>query len=246
MRKIIFTLLLLILIIGCTEKVQEPGSEEEINQIQDSTLDYEENEKLPLIIEEKTDDRINDIEAAEDEQASQSEKIVLTEHLFDLNKVDYIVPLGELEGGWHERETNNMNLVRIKQPGGHDSPAEIMKIYAPTKVSLTAYSYYSYEGSTPSWTLELRMNADKTLKLSALTEVADKIRNTVGTQTTQGEKKLATPLLFEPGELLGSSGGEISNWDVLFYDKKNTNQFVNQQRYEADYMGALSDSHLFL
>ena len=171
-----------------------------------------------------------------DVEAEQG-KVSFTHHLFDLEKTDRIIPLGELEGGWHEAEVNNMALVHIKQPGGHGTPSERMNIYAPIKMPLISYSYYSYGDHDPSWTLIFEINKDKTLKLSALTDVSDKIKNKVGTAYTKGEVNLKTPILFEPGDVIGYTGVSIHNWDILFYDKKHINKFVNQARYEKEYMG---------
>jgi hypothetical protein len=167
------------------------------------------------------------------------EEVSFTAHMFELNKTRYIVPLGELEGGWEEMEVNNMALVHIKRTGDYNSPSLKMEVYAPTNISLTSYSYYSYSGSTATWTLIFEISSVITLKLSALTDVPDKIKNTVGTEYTSGEINLQTSLSFTPGELIGYAGGttDVSNWDILLYDKNHENQYINQDRYIGSYLG---------
>ncbi len=217
MKITIILLIILILITGC---VKQPIELQEIEQKETSL-----------------DEMIEQTKPSEEPQPIQKKQITFTHHLFDLDKVDRIIPLGELEGGWHETEVNNMNLVHIKQPGGHGSDALKMQIYSPTNMQLTGYSYYSYGDHDPSWTLIFEIDQDKTLKLSALTDVSDKIKNKVGTEFTKGEINLRTPISFAGGEVIGYSGENINNWDILYYDNKVENQFVNQQRYEQDYMG---------
>jgi len=169
----------------------------------------------------------------------ETQEVTFTEHLFELDKARFIVPLGELEGGWEEMEVNNMALVHIQREGDYPAPAMTMEVYAPTEMSLITYSYYSYHGSPLIWTLIFEINADITLRLSALTDVSDTIKNTVGTEYTIGEITLATPLSFTPGELIGYAGGsaEVTNWDILLYDKTHENQYVNQERYQGTNMG---------
>ena len=169
----------------------------------------------------------------------ETQEVTFTDHLFELDKARYIVPLGELEGGWEEMEVNNMALVHIKRTGEYPAPCMTMEVYAPTDMSLTSYSYYSYGGSPPIWTLIFEINADITLKLSALTDVPYTIKNTVGTEYTIGEITLATPLSFTPGELIGYAGGsaDVTNWDILLYDKTHENFYVNPDRYKGEYLG---------
>ena len=168
-----------------------------------------------------------------------AEEITFTEYMFELDKVNYIVPLGELEGGWEEMNVNIMALVHIKTTGDYGSPSLTMEVYAPTDVTLSSYSYYGYGDHPPTWTLIFEINSDITLTLSALTDVPDKIKNVVGTEYTTGEINVATPISFTPGELIGYAGGsaDVTNWDILLYDKNHENQFVNQDRYKATYQG---------
>ncbi len=229
MKKIVLILLLVVLVSSCsTQKKADNLVEIETPEESQINETFIEKVEKPEIIEK------NKIELKQ-----EPKKIVFTEHMFELDKVDYIVPLGELEGGWEEREVNNMALVNIKRTGDHGSPSLKMKIYAPTEMSLVFYSYYGYGDYSPTWTLVFEINSDKTLKLSALTDVPDTIKNKVGTEFTKGEIRLQTPLLFNAGDVIGYAGGtaEYRNWDVLFYDKTHTNKFVNQERYEKDYMG---------
>jgi hypothetical protein len=114
-----------------------------------------------------------------------------------------------------------------------------MNVYAPTNITLTSYSYYSYSGSTPTWTLIFEINSDITLRLSALTDVVDKIKNTVSTEYTVGEINIKEPISFTSGEHIAYAGGsaDITNWDILLYDKNHENQYVNQDRYKQTSLG---------
>ena len=177
--------------------------------------------------------------SADNDEDGEIEKIIFSEHIFELDKTNYIVPLGELEGGWEEMNVNCMALVHIQRTGEYGTPSLTMEVYAPIDIILTSYSYYSYSGSAPTWSLIFEITSDITLRLSALTDVPDKIKNIVGIEYTVGEKNLQTPISFEPGELVGYAGGsaDVTNWDVLLYDKNHKNQFVNQDRYLATDLG---------
>lgn len=210
---IAITLLLIVMVFsGCTENNNEQSNE-----------DINNNENTGPDINEDT----------------TPEQVTFTAHMFELDKVNYIVPLGELEGGWEEMEVNNMALVHIKREGEYGTPSLTMEVYAPTDIALFSYSYYSYGEYTPTWTLIFDISSDITLRLSALTDVPDKIKNTVGTEYTTGEIYLDTTISFTAGELIGYAGGftDITNWDVLLYDKNHENQYVNQERYIGNSLG---------
>ena len=85
-----FLLLIIIIISGCFEKSNESSAD-------DSYSDPNYGQK--------------------NNGGDSSEEVKFTEHLFELDKTNYIVPLGELEGGWEEMEVNNMALVHIKREG---------------------------------------------------------------------------------------------------------------------------------
>jgi hypothetical protein len=172
-------------------------------------------------------------------QDDTSEEVIFTAHMFELDKANYIVPLGELEGGWEEMNVNIMALVHIKTTGDHGTPALTMEVYAPTNITLTSYSYYSFGGHPATWSLIFEINSDLTLRLSALTDVPDKIKNVVGTNYTIGEINVETQLSFISGEIIAYAGGsvDVTNWDILLYDRNHENKFVNQDRYNATSQG---------
>jgi hypothetical protein len=223
---ILFSMMLIVIFLaGCSENNNQPTNNDTDNN--GDTTDQDTNE------DQNTDENQNN------DEDTTPKNVTFTAHMFELEKVNYIVPLGELEGGWEEMEVNNMALVHIKREGDYGTPSLLMEVYAPTDITLTSYSYYSYGDNPSTWTLIFEINSDITLKLSALTDVVDKIKNTVGTEFTSGEINLQTSLSFTPGEKVGYAGGsaDVTNWDVLCYDKNHENQYVNQERYQATYLG---------
>ena len=109
-------MLVFILISGCTEtnNEQSNGNADKNNNETNQSNNQEENNG----------------------GGEESEEASFTEHMFELDKVNYIVPLGELEGGWEEMEVNNIALVHIKRTGEYPSPSMTMEVYAPTDMSL--------------------------------------------------------------------------------------------------------------
>jgi len=178
------------------------------------------------------------LELDTEESSTTSTIPVFTHHMFELDKVEYIVPLGELPGGWMEAEANNLAMVEVIRPKGFGNPSMMMKVFAPVDMKLDSYSYYGFEGQDPSWTLLFSITPNIRLKFSALTDVSDRLKDEVGLNHTQGEIWLLPQISFKEGEMIGIAGGsEIHNWDVFLYDLNNTNQYVNQARYNIDYMG---------
>jgi hypothetical protein len=173
-------------------------------------------------------------------EEKKPEKPIFTKNIFDPSKIEYITPLGELNGGYIESSTIAGVMIDIL-PSAVANGAEI-KIFAPVDMKLESYGHYVMDTEPANWTLDFRINSDVTLRVDHLTDVSKRIKDEVGTTPKKNDSSsdyLKTPIAFKAGELIAKTSGttQANNWNIYLYDKNQVNNFVNQKRYEENYMG---------
>ncbi len=170
----------------------------------------------------------------------KSERPIFTHNIFDPKKMEYITPLGELNGGYIESSTIGGVMIDIL-PSAVANGAEI-DIFAPTNMKLESYGHYVMDTEPANWTLNFRVNSDVTLRVDHLTDVSKRIKEAVGTTPKKNDSStdfLKDLVLFKAGELIAKTSGtsQAHNWNIYLYDKNQENTFVNQKRYEENNMG---------
>lgn len=164
---------------------------------------------------------------------------LFTEHLFELDKVDRIYPLGQLNGGYHESSGLGVSLIWIKPDV--ISAGDRLTIYAPADIKLEQYAFYQMGSEPSAWTLIFRVNDRITIRMSVVSEAVPKIMEaTTDTPApTSAEHEPTTRVLLKAGEVIGYTSGssQAHNWDIWVYDSEHSNQFANPSRYEANYLG---------
>lgn len=174
-----------------------------------------------------------------DTSTADTTSALFTAHIFELDKIDRIYPLGNLNGGYDESTGLTVPLAWIKS--SVISEGGKVAIYAPTDMDMQYYAYYQFDTDPAEWALTFTINSNLTLRLDHVSEVTQEIMD--GTTSTPVESSAGLPpttaLSFTAGELLGYTTGtyQANNWNVMLYDSAHTNIFVNQERYEVDSVG---------
>lgn len=168
------------------------------------------------------------------------EKVIFTKQIFDPVNIDFITPLGELNGGYEESQTISGVMINIKRD--LVSNGEMIDVFAPTAMTLYSYAYYSTGGAeSPNWTLVFNINKDVVLKFDHITEASDRIVK-VTTSTPKDNSREDQPIeniTIAAGELIGRTSGThlAKNWNIYMYDNAVKNSFINQPRYEQNEIG---------
>ena len=94
-------------------------------------------------------------------------------HFFELDKVAYVYPLGQLNGGHREALALGLSLVQIKpsviEAGGR------VAVFAPADMALVRYAHYRFGADAPEWTLVFRVDDRLSITFGALREPPRKI-----------------------------------------------------------------------
>jgi hypothetical protein len=195
-----------------------------------------------FLSEKGSDDTVETVEKVEKDSVEdkKSERPVFTHKIFDPKKIEYITPLGELNGGYIESSTIGGVMIDIL-PSAVANGGKI-EIYAPTAMKLESYGHYLVGAEPANWTLEFRIGEDVTMKIDHITDVAQRITESVGNKPKKNDSStdfLKDPILFKAGELIAKTSGttQANNWNIYLYDKNHENSFINQKRYEENYMG---------
>jgi hypothetical protein len=168
------------------------------------------------------------------------DKPVFTHNIFDPSQIEYITPLGELNGGYIESSTLGGVMIDIL-PSAVAGGAEI-EIYAPTAMKLVSFGHYVMDTEPANWALDFKITEDVTMRIDHLTDVSQRIKEVVGATPKKNDSSsdyLKDPISFKAGELIAKTSGtsQAHNWNIYLYDKSQENSFVNQKRYEENYMG---------
>lgn len=158
---------------------------------------------------------------------NREDTIKFTHQIFDPAKVKFIVPLGELNGGYNESQTINGICIFNKS-------AEAVEVYAPADMTLKYYSYMKdpREGIA-NYQLTFTINKDVELTFHHLTAVNDELKAIVTPTENSGGVPPSKSYSIKAGQLLAKTTGTFGhNWNIYLSDRKHTNQFVNQERYE--------------
>ena len=173
--------------------------------------------------------------------STDGECLVFTSHMFELDKVSHIYPLGQLNGGHYEAEALALSLIQIK-PSVIEAGDKVA-VYAPADMSLELWGYgYGPVGDQAVWILDFKFNEQVSIRYSSVTEVVQAITE-VSTSTpneTSAGFPPSSPLSFNAGDLIGYTTGttQANNWDIWVYDQEHTNSFAQALRYEAEQLGA--------
>jgi len=118
---------------------------------------------------------------------------------------------------------------------------EELEIYAPVSMTLNAYAYYQFGSDNPEWALVFTVNSEITIRMTHITEVVSKIIDGTTTipQNSSAEYPPSKTVTFAAGEQIGATTGtsQAHNWNIYVYDTRNENQYAQQERYLADYLG---------
>ena len=179
----------------------------------------------------------NSLESTEQDES----QIIFTHDIFDVNRVDYITPLGDLRGGYDEISAIAGVMIDLKIPESGTTP-EPMDIYAPVDMSLENYAYYKMsEEEGAEWSLGFRISDAVTLQLWHVDTPVQKIRDAAVSEPRQDSRTQSPsyPVNFKAGDKIGETVGtnKANNWNILVYDQTHENKFANQTRYEANYLG---------
>ncbi len=172
--------------------------------------------------------------------STEAERLVFTSHLFELDKISHIYPLGQLNGGHFEAASLALSLIQIK-PSVIEAGDKVA-VYAPADMSLELYGYgYGPVGDQAVWILDFKFNEQVSIRYSSVTEVVQAITDvTTSTpnETSEGFPP-SSPLSFNAGNLIGYTTGTVqaNNWDIWVYDKDHQNTFARPSRYEVDELG---------
>lgn len=186
----------------------------------------------------QTDDQQEDSSVNAESNVSQ---IVFTHDMFDVNRVDYITPLGDLHGGYEEVNAVAGVMIDLIVPEYGVTP-EPMDIYAPTDMSLEDYAYYKMsEEEGVEWSLSFRISDGVTMQLWHIDTPVQKIRDAAVSEPKQDSRTEAPkhPVELKAGERIAETVGtnKANNWNILVYDQTSENKFVNQARYETNQLG---------
>lgn len=179
---------------------------------------------------------------SEDPVSIGDENVIFTHQIFDPSQISFITPLGELNGGYSEWQATTGVMINIKPE--FVAGDKMINVYAPTAMTLEAYSYHS-DPRNPTgnvdWTLIFRINDNTTLKYDHITKAVDRIVD-VTTSTPSDRSNELTPkskISFAAGELVAQTHGtkQAKNWNIYMTDNQTVNKFVNQSRYEKSNIG---------
>jgi|GEM_PF-1435955 hypothetical protein len=164
---------------------------------------------------------------------------LFTAHFFDRDKIRLIYPLGQLNGGHHEAEALGLSLIWI-EPSVIEA-GDRLTVYAPADMQLERYSYGHFGSEPPTWTMVFRVNDRIKIRMSAISEAVPRIMDATTNEPAPNtaEHEPSIPVFLEAGEVIGYTTGtsKAHNWDIWVYDSERSNQYANQSRYEANYLG---------
>ena len=234
---LIFLLLGLILVSGCIS----PNKSE---NIVDNIKTEQKVEQIPEPIKEA----VNNISEIREEEkvseqkinSSDSSQIVFTNLIFDPKLVSHITPLGELNGGYDEAQTIAGVMINLKTKaveGGKE-----IEVRAPTDMTLEKYAYYkSPNDGQEGWVLIFRISPEIELKIDHITSVPKIIvdATTSVPKQTSAEEYVKNKLLFKAGDIIAYTSGTslAHNWNIYLADTRQTNNFINTERYSVDGAG---------
>jgi len=151
----------------------------------------------------------------------------------DLSQIASIIPPGSPAGGvikphsyLHNRNKSDGNNVRVP-------------VYAVADSVLTSIAYYGTSVDTSEYLIFFDVTCEISFKFDHISEVAPKLAAVAPSTPADSSMTTETEAIsFEAGELIGYSvgAGGFGAWDFGAYDLTYTNQFANQERYEAGYM----------
>lgn len=173
--------------------------------------------------------------------AKQSEKVSFTKPIFDPALISHITPLGELNGGGSEWQATTGVMINIKPEVVSDD--KMIDVFAPTAMTLEAYSYHKdprSEGNA-DWALIFNIGSTVKIKFDHITKADDKIVavTTSSPKDRSNEESPKTKIRFEAGERIAQTHGtkQAKNWNIYLTDSSVTNKFANQARYEQSSIG---------
>lgn len=171
----------------------------------------------------------------ETNKATNEARPVFTKKMFDPAKVESIMPMGELNGGYVETQTINGVVINVKRDS--NGVADPIEIYAPADMTFEDYSYFP-DPRAPDrptqWHLGFRISRDMKLSFDHISWVPDNIKEVTPPTKNSGYVPPTKKLTFKAGDLIAKSSGtrEANNWNIYLRDNKKSNTFVNQARYE--------------
>lgn len=164
--------------------------------------------------------------------APKEKSVKFTHKIFDPEKVSFITPLGELNGGYEETQTINGVMINLKTDTAGNAPE--IEVYAPVDMTLEDYSYFTAGPNTPNWHLGFRISPDLKLSFDHITSVPEAIKEVTPPTPTSGYVPPKKSLSFKAGDVIAKTSGtdKAHNWNIYLRDNRKTNIFVNQDRYE--------------
>lgn len=166
---------------------------------------------------------------------SSDSNLVFSHQVFDPAKVSHITPLGELNGGYEEAQAIAGVMVNTKRDIISD--ANMLNVFAPTDMTLESYAYYDVPPDGKDWALIFRVNKDVIMRFDHITQPTEKIvaATTTTPQPTSGEVSPKKKVRVAAGEKIAQTRGTslAKNWNIYTYDRRHTNKFVNQKRYDT-------------
>lgn len=153
--------------------------------------------------------------------------VQFTHDIFDASKAKFIVPLGELNGGYNEAQPINGICIFNKT-------AEPLDVYAPIDMKVKHYSHMPAQGNeTANYQITFTINDDMEMTFHHLTSVSDELAAAMPATPSSGGVPPAKKISVKAGQLISrTTGTRGHNWNIYLTDKKQTNKFVNQDRYE--------------
>lgn len=166
----------------------------------------------------------------------KTEQIKFDHKIFDPNKVSYIVPLGELNGGYIETQTINGVCVFNKT-------GEPLEIHAPADMTLKYYAFMPAQGKeTANYQMTFTISKDVEMTFHHITSVSDELKEAMPQTSSSANISPHKEVSLKGGQLIGKTTGTAGhNWNIYLTDKKHTNKFVNGERYEK-----LKDRYAFV
>lgn len=166
---------------------------------------------------------------------------VFTHQMIETDLVKFIMPLGELNGGYVELQPLNSVMIQLDQQKVKSGPG--IEVFAPADMELINYAHTATDDQPKGdWSLEFRINENYFLTIHHLNNADEKITAKVGNTATKDDSRgieIRPPLKFKAGDLIGTTKGTslANNWNIYLYDKTTENKFVNQDRYKNHYLG---------
>ncbi len=162
----------------------------------------------------------------------ESKKVRFTSRIFEPTKVNSIIPLGELNGGYIESQTINGITINIKTDAQRN--AEPIEVYAPVDMTLEDYSYFADGTNAPQWHLGFRISESVKLSFDHISEATEIIKSVTPPTVNSAYVSPTRRLAFRAGDLVAKTSGtnEAHNWNIYLRDESKTNTFVNQERYD--------------